>query len=79
MIQVSISPPTLPPTVGQQFFVIGSGIAAGVAGLILAKQLVGVEKVPTSAVILATGLSALALLGAGVYIAKKAKEAYYGL
>jgi len=66
--------PTLPPTVGQQFFVIGTGIAAGVAGLILAKKLVGVTRVPTSAVIFATGFSALALLGAGVYIAKKAKE-----
>ena len=76
MIQVSITPATLAPTVGQQFFVIGSGIAAGIAGLILAKELVGVTRIPTSAVIFATGFSAFALLGAGVYIAKKAKEAY---
>jgi hypothetical protein len=69
MTRVSIEPATLPPTVAQQIFIIGTGIAAGVTGLVLARKFVGVQRVPTPALIVATVVSALATFGAGLYLA----------
>jgi hypothetical protein len=74
---VSASSETVTPTIGQQIFVIGSGIAGGVGGFLLAKELSGMERVPVSAVAAASIISILATIGAAIYLAKKAKE-YYG-
>ncbi len=65
---------TVPPTIAQQVFVIGSGIAGGLAGFIMAKELTGVEDVPVNLVAGVTIVSVIATLGAGIYLAKKAKE-----
>lgn len=64
----------VPTTIAQQVFVIGSGIAGGLAGFIIAKELTGVKDVPVSLVAGVTLISALATLGAGIYLAQKAKE-----
>jgi hypothetical protein len=63
----------LTPTVGQQIFVIGSGVAGGVGGFLLAKELSGVDKIPSTAVIVATIISFFGTLGAAVYLARKAR------
>lgn len=63
----------VPTTIAQQVFVIGSGIAGGLAGFIIAKELSGVEDVPVSLVAGVTLISALATLGAGIYLAQKAR------
>lgn len=76
--QIAELAPTLPPTVAQQTFIICSGIAAGLAGMTIAKGFIGAKEVPTSAVALATIISVVATFGAGLYLASKAKEVYYG-
>ena len=60
----------IPPTVAQQIFTIGSGVAGGLAGFYLAKQLVGVKYVPREKVILATLISALFTFGAAVFLSR---------
>lgn len=64
------------PTIAQQIFVIGSGVAGGVAGYVLAKEFsqANIREVPTPLVISTTLLSVLFTIGAGVYLARKAKE-----
>lgn len=74
---VSAVSETVTPTIGQQIFVIGSGIAGGVGGFLLAKELAGIQKVPASAVAVASLVSIIATIGAAYYLARKAKE-YYG-
>jgi len=73
MALVLQAPSRVPPTIAQQVFVIGSGIAGGLAGFILAKELTGVEDVPADLVAGVTIVSAFATLGAGIYLARKAK------
>lgn len=65
---------TLPSNIAQQVFVLGSGLAGAAAGMVLARSFSGVAAVPKSTVIGATIVSVVFTLGAGLYLAKKAKE-----
>jgi len=68
---------TVPAPVAQQVFVIGSGIAGGVAGFILAREFVGAEEVPLSHVVAATTVSAIFTFGAALILGKAvSKEPY---
>lgn len=64
---------TLKPTIAQQVFTIGSGVAGGLAGVTLARKLIDAEEVPTSQVIFAAVFSAAATVGA-VYFIRPIKE-----
>jgi len=64
----------VPPTIAQQVFTIGSAIAGGLAGMVLARELADVENVPVSLVAGTTIVSALFTIGAGLYLAKKVRE-----
>lgn len=68
------APSRVPPTVAQQIFTIGSAIAGGFAGIIVAREFVGVKDVPLSLVAGATIVSVLFTLGAGLYLARKVRE-----
>lgn len=57
----------IPSSIGQQVFVIASGIAGGLAGFVLANRLTNVRRVSTSATILAASVSAVATF-ASLYI-----------
>lgn len=70
----TIQSTTLPPTVGQQVFTIGSAVAGGLAGIIVARKFADVETVPTNYVVAATVVSALFTLGAAAYLANKVTE-----
>lgn len=74
MIQVIEAPERIAPTVALQIFTIGSALAGGLTGIILARELAGVEDVPTPLVAGATIVSVLFTLGAGLYLAKKVRE-----
>jgi len=73
-MQKSILTDVVAPTEAQQMFVIGSGIAGGLAGWFLAKGLAGVKEVPMSLVLGATLVSVLCTVGSGIYLARKVKE-----
>jgi len=77
MALVISAPETVAPTVAQQIFVIGSGIAGGLAGFRLAKEFAGVKDVPVPLVAGATLVSIIFTLGAGLVLARKVHEAYY--
>lgn len=49
----------IPASIGQQIFTISSGVAGGLAGFVLATKLRDVRQVPTSAVFIASTLSAV--------------------
>jgi len=66
----------VPPTVAQQAFIIGSGIASGLAGIHLARELAKVQDVPTGPVIVATLVSIFFTFGAAVYITKNLRKTY---
>jgi heterodisulfide reductase subunit A-like polyferredoxin len=70
------APSRVPPTVAQQVFVIGSGVAGGAAGLFLAKELTDVKDVPVPPVVVATLVSILFTFGAALYLAKNLRKAY---
>lgn len=70
------APSTLAPGVAQQIFVIGSGVAGALTGLVIAKGFVGVKNIPTPLVVATTVVSVVATVGAGVYLAKRAKEGF---
>jgi len=57
-------------------FAIGSGIAGGLAGMFMAKGLVGRTSVPTSYVVGATIVSALFTFGAAALLIKALPEEY---
>jgi hypothetical protein len=65
---------TVAPTVAQQIFTIGSAISGGLAGIAIARAFAGVDRVPQNLVMGATVISVFATLGAGLYLAKKARE-----
>jgi hypothetical protein len=65
------APSRVPPTVAQQIFTIGSAIAGGLAGIVVARKFAKVQDVPTSQVAGATLISVLFTLGAGLYLAKQ--------
>ena len=60
----------MPPTVAQQVFAIGSGVAGGLAGMYMARGLVGRTSVPGSWVIGATIISALFTFGSAALLIK---------
>lgn len=60
----------VPPTVAQQIFVIGSGIAGGLAGFHLAQKWAKVESVPTGPLVIATLVSIFFTLGSAVLLTK---------
>lgn len=64
----------MPPTIAQQLFTIGSGIAGGLAGMVMARGLVGRTSVPTSYVIGATAISALFTFGAAFLLIRTLPE-----
>lgn len=66
----------LAPTVAQQLFTIGSGIAGGLAGMVMARGLVGRTSVPTSYVVGATVVSALFTFGAAFLLVRALPEEY---
>lgn len=66
-------PETVAPTVAQQMFVVGSGIAGGVAGYLIAKEFSGIESVSLPLVVGTTVVSVLFTVGAGIYLARKAR------
>lgn len=74
MALVIEAPSRVPPTVALQAFTIGSALAGGLTGIILARELAGVEDVPVPLVAGATIVSILFTLGAGLYLAKKVRE-----
>lgn len=74
MALVISAPSRIPPTVAQQIFTIGSALAGGAAGILLARRFVGVEYVPMKHVAAATIISIVFTLGAGLYLAKKVRE-----
>lgn len=65
---------TLPPTLAQQVFTIGSGVAGGLAGVLLARRLIAADEVPTGQVALAVIVSAVATVGAVSFIRPIQKE-----
>lgn len=64
------APDRVAPTVAQQVFLVGSGIASGLAGFLLAKHLSKVPDVSFPLVAGTTFVSILATFGAAVYLAK---------
>ncbi|MFO7712128.1 MAG: hypothetical protein R6V51_02810 [Dehalococcoidia bacterium] len=65
---------TLPPTVGQQIFAIGSAVAGGVAGIIVARKFADLQEVPTNYVLAATLISSVFTVGAALYLVNKSTE-----
>lgn len=70
MIQVIEAPGRIAPTVAQQVFVIGSGIAGGLGGFLLAKHLAKVPDVSFPLVAGTTLVSILATIGAAYYLVR---------
>lgn len=64
----------IPVTEAQQMFVIGSGIAGGVAGWLVAKGFTGIDRVPVSTVVATTVVSVLFTVGAAVVLVKKVRN-----
>jgi len=71
------APERVASTVAQQIFVIGSGIAGGLAGFALAKEFAGIKDVPFRNVAGATLVSVLFTLGAGILLARSTRQEYY--
>jgi len=69
-------PNYVPPTIAQQIFVIGSGLAAGAAGLLIAKAFVGKTEVRQDKLVFATMLGSCATLLAAFLLAKSVEEPY---
>jgi hypothetical protein len=78
MAAITQVPTSVPTTIAQQMFVIGSGIAGGLAGFLLAKELAPVKNVSVPLVAGTTLVSIFFRVGAGLYLARKAKEGQYG-
>lgn len=65
---------SISPTVAQQVFTVGSGVAGGLAGFVLASQLSDVEDVPVSGLAVGTIVSFIATFGAAFLITSAAKN-----
>lgn len=76
MVRVLEAPSRVPPTVAQQVFVIGSGIAGGAAGFFLAKELSKVEDVPVPPLAIATIISVAFTFGAAYYLVRNIRSTY---
>ena len=64
------APERVAPTVAQQIFILGSGIAGGLAGFLLAKHLAKVPDVSMPLVAGTTIVSVVATFGAALYLVK---------
>ena len=64
------APERVAPTVAQQVFILGSGIAGGLAGFLLAKHLAKVPDVSLPLVAGTTLVSIVATFGAALYLVK---------
>ena len=73
MIGQNVAPP-----IAQQIFTIGSAIAGGVAGYVLARELAHVKTVPRDRVITATIVSSVFTLGAAVLLARSLEKEAIG-
>lgn len=62
MIRVQQLPDSLAPTVAQQAYLIGSGLAQGGANIVLARGLADIDEVPTDTVALSILVSAILTL-----------------
>lgn len=58
------------PTVAQQVFILGSGIAGGLAGFLLARHLSKVQDVSLPLVAGTTLVSVIATFGAALYLVR---------
>jgi len=74
MARIQADSGTLPSTMAQQFFVIGSALAGGLAGILISRELAKVQDVPLPLVVGTTIVSAIFTLGAGIYLAQKAGQ-----
>ena len=70
MAQIIEAPPYVDPPIAQQIFTIGSAIAGGLAGLVLARSLSNVEKVPMAPLVGATVVSAIFTFGAAILLTR---------
>jgi len=70
MALVIEAPSRVPPTVAQQIFTIGSAIAGGLGGFLLAKHLAKVTDVSFPLVAGTTIVSVIATFGAAVYLVR---------
>ena len=66
----------VPPAVAQQVFTVGSAIAGGLAGFVLAKRLTDVKEVPVPPLVVATLVSAVFTLGAAIMQARSLEKEY---
>ena len=64
------APQKVSPTVAQQLFTVGSAIAGGLAGFVLARKLGHVTEVPLAPLITATVVSVVATFGAAIALTR---------
>jgi len=74
MTRIVEAPQKVSPTVAQQVFTVGSAIAGGLAGFVLAKNLAGVKEVPVPPLVVATLVSAIFTFGAAVMLARSLEK-----
>lgn len=67
-------PAKVPATTAQQVFTVGSGVAGGLAGFLLAKKLADVREVPAPALVGATLMSAVFTFGAAILLARAVRK-----
>ena len=65
------APERVPATIAQQVFVIGSGIAGGLAGFTLAQKFSKVHDVPVAPLAIATLVSIAFTFGAAVWLGNR--------
>lgn len=70
MITEIKAPARVAPTVAQQIFTVGSAVAGGLGGFVLARKLSKVTDVSFPLVAGTTFISILATLGAAVYLGR---------
>jgi hypothetical protein len=74
MLKILEAPDTVSPTIAQQMFVIGSGIAGGLGGIVLARKFTNVREVKVPVVAVATLVSIVATVGTAVWLSRSAEE-----
>lgn len=76
MARIMEIPGRVPPTIAQQVFTIGSAIAGGVGGIVLARNLTKVRDVPVDYVAATTMVSVIFTFGAAMALARMATKEY---
>lgn len=77
MIRVQQVPSSLAPTVAQQTYLIGSGLAQGGANIILARGLANYDNVPTDTVAVSIFISAILTLVPVIFFLKVLEKRGY--